>query len=385
MMTQLNASCALALAARAGARRAPASAQTKWNLPSAYPDDNPHTRKPRRVRQGRRRGDRRQAADPRPCRRLAVQGAGDQARGRDRPGADRRGPDLDPGERRPDLRHRRRSVPGDELPRGAEALGGVASPRSRRSSPRRASWCCSRCRGGRRASTPRRTSTRRRHEGPEVARLQCRHRAHRRTGRRAGGDGAGGRTAAGAGTSVADSKRARGSFSRQRSIMRTRSAGKSGRTLTSDSGVSRRIAELSAPSVAPSNGRRPVLSSYKTTPSANTSVRGSTGSPRTCSGAIYGTVPMTWPGIDIPASVTSSPDSDPAALASVARPKSSTLMRLSVVSTTFAGFKSRWVMPCACAARQGLGQGGPPLDDLRRRTTARSDAGDRDSARRRAP
>ena len=29
-------------------------------------------------------------------------------------------------------------------------------------------------------------NSRRRHEGPEVARLQCRHRAHRRTGRRAG-------------------------------------------------------------------------------------------------------------------------------------------------------------------------------------------------------
>ncbi len=38
----------------------------------------------------------------------------------------------------------------------------------------------------------------RRHEGPEVARLQCRHHAHRRTGRRAVGDDPGGRTAAGA-------------------------------------------------------------------------------------------------------------------------------------------------------------------------------------------
>ena len=42
-------------------------------------------------------------------------------------------------------------------------------------------------------------NTDRGHEGPEVARLQCRHRAHRRNGRRAGGDGPGGRTAAGAG------------------------------------------------------------------------------------------------------------------------------------------------------------------------------------------
>ena len=39
----------------------------------------------------------------------------------------------------------------------------------------------------------------RRHEGPQVARLQCRHRPHRRTGRRAVGDRAGGRIGAGAG------------------------------------------------------------------------------------------------------------------------------------------------------------------------------------------
>ena len=56
-------------------------------------------RESQRLRQGRVRRDRRQAADHGPRRRLAVQGTGDQARGRDRAGAGRRDADLDPGER----------------------------------------------------------------------------------------------------------------------------------------------------------------------------------------------------------------------------------------------------------------------------------------------
>ena len=71
-----------------GSRR---GAQTKWNLPAAYPADNFHSEKPEPVRQGRRGRHRRQAAHHGPCERLAVQGAGHQARRADRPGADRRG------------------------------------------------------------------------------------------------------------------------------------------------------------------------------------------------------------------------------------------------------------------------------------------------------
>jgi len=57
------------------------SPQTKWNLPRpAIRADNPHSEKSRAVRQGRRGGDRRQAADHRPSQRLAVQGARHQAR-----------------------------------------------------------------------------------------------------------------------------------------------------------------------------------------------------------------------------------------------------------------------------------------------------------------
>ena len=71
--------------------------------------------KSRRVRQGRRGRDRRQAGDHGSSERLAVQGAGHQARGRDRPGADGRGAALDPRERGSDLRHRRGAVPRDQL------------------------------------------------------------------------------------------------------------------------------------------------------------------------------------------------------------------------------------------------------------------------------
>ena len=121
-----NPALLLLAALAAGALAAqPAAAQTKWNLPAAYPADNPHTENLAPVRQGCRGRDRRQAADHRASGGLAVQGAGDQARGADRPGADRRGADLDPRERRPDLRHRRRAVPGDQLPGSEEALGGV--------------------------------------------------------------------------------------------------------------------------------------------------------------------------------------------------------------------------------------------------------------------
>ena len=106
---------------------APAAAQTKWNLPSAYPNDNPHLENLHAFAKDVADRDRRQAANHGPRRRLAVQGPGDQARGRDRPGADRRNPDLDPGEREPDLRHRRGAVPRHQLPRSDEALGGVAA------------------------------------------------------------------------------------------------------------------------------------------------------------------------------------------------------------------------------------------------------------------
>ena len=68
----------------------PAHAQTKWNLPAAYPPDNPHTVNllafTKEVEQAT--GGKLQIT-VHPAR-LAVQGARDQARGADRSDADRR-------------------------------------------------------------------------------------------------------------------------------------------------------------------------------------------------------------------------------------------------------------------------------------------------------
>ena len=49
-----------------------------------------------------------------------------------------------------------------------------------------------------------------------------------------------------------------------------------------------RVADTTA-----SNGRWAVAISYSTAPAAQISVRGSAGSPRNCSGAMYGSVPVT--------------------------------------------------------------------------------------------
>ena len=97
-----------------------------------------------------------------------------------------------------DLRHRRGAVPGDQLPGRDEALQGVEA-RDREEARRAGHHAAVRgavgAAGHLRQEGPQHD---RGHEGPEVARLQCRHRAHRRNRRRAVGDDPGGRTAAGA-------------------------------------------------------------------------------------------------------------------------------------------------------------------------------------------
>ena len=183
---------------RRGACRCPAMAQTKWNLPAAYPADNPHSVNLDRVRQGRWRRDRRQAADHRACRAPRCSRRRRSSARCNRPGADRRGADLAPRERGPDLRHRRGAVPGDELSGREEALAGVEArdrEEARLAGPDAAVRGAVGAAGHLRQEGP---QHRRGHEGPEVARLQCRHRAHRRTRRRAARDHPGGRTAAGA-------------------------------------------------------------------------------------------------------------------------------------------------------------------------------------------
>ena len=102
-----------------------ASAQTKWNLPSAYPHDNPHVENLNAF-----------AKD-------VAEATGGKLQIAVHPGASLfKGPEIkravatgqaQTGEilisilenERPDLRHRRGAVPGDELPRGEEALARV--------------------------------------------------------------------------------------------------------------------------------------------------------------------------------------------------------------------------------------------------------------------
>ena len=103
-------------------------AQTKWDLPAAYPATNFHTENLIAVRQRRRQGQRRQAEDHGARQRLAVQGARDQARGAGRPGADRRDPAGQLRQREPDLRARRRAVPGHQLRRREEARTRAQKP-----------------------------------------------------------------------------------------------------------------------------------------------------------------------------------------------------------------------------------------------------------------
>ena len=191
----------LLLATAATLLATPAFAQTKWDLPAAYPATNYPQRQPPEIRRWREGGDRRQARDHRPSRRLAVQGARDQARGADRPGADRRGPGG------PTSRTRTRSTALDVVPFLATSFaaakklcGGAEAGAREEGSPPRASIAA--VRRAVAAAGPLRQEgdqLARRHEGPEVPRLQPRHLAHRRADRRAAHHHPGRRTQPGAG------------------------------------------------------------------------------------------------------------------------------------------------------------------------------------------
>ncbi len=100
------------------------------------------------------------------------------------------------------------------------------------------------------------------------------------------------------------------------------------------------IAAASSASVSPSNGRVPWTASHSATQYENWSARASQGSPRSCSGAMYLTVPAT-----LPDAVTVVPS---AAIA--ASPKSPTRARPSRSTRTFSGLKSRCTIPSRCAA-----------------------------------
>ena len=107
---------------------------------------------------------------------------------------------------------------------------------------------------------------------------------------------------------------------------------------------------------SPSNARLPVSISNSTQPNAQMSARLSTVFPRACSGDMYAAVPRIMPACVI-AGVVIVGDIDeirrrarPTGSIAFARPKSSTFTVPSARTLMFAGFRSRWMIPCSCAA-----------------------------------
>ena len=108
------------------------------------------------------------------------------------------------------------------------------------------------------------------------------------------------------------------------------------------------IAAWTSNGVAPANGGRRATSSYSVTPSANRSLRASARFPAATSGAMYAGVPSRRPSVVWNEIVVAFSG------ASVGRtrasPKSTILTVPSGVTRTLSGFKSRWIVPAACAA-----------------------------------
>ncbi len=95
--------------------------------------------------------------------------------------------------------------------------------------------------------------------------------------------------------SCAERNRSSRPFARHRCTIPLSAGGTPRARPTSSEGVSSRIAVSVATVVSRRNGCFPDSSSYATTPNEKMSVRWSTGSPRTCSGDMYATVPRTCP------------------------------------------------------------------------------------------
>ena len=149
-----------AFAAAALSLAAPTLAQTKWDLPAGYPAGNPHTQNLNQF-----------AAD-------VQKATGGKLTITVHPnGALFKAPEIKRAvqtgqaqigemlmsllrEREPGLRRRRRAVRRDRLRRVVQAVAGASARSSRRSSPARASGCCTPSRGRRRASTRRSRSIR---------------------------------------------------------------------------------------------------------------------------------------------------------------------------------------------------------------------------------
>ena len=140
------------------------------------------------------------------------------------------------------------------------------------------------------------------------------------------------------------------SLSRQRRSVRSTSAGSSGGR-ASQSGSSFNTAAMDSAGVAPGKARWAHKSSKSTHPNAQMSVLRSSVSPRTCSGLMYGTVPTNLPCsvIDSGSVAAAVPGDSPAGCHGLARPKSRIFTSPRAVTITFAGFRSRWMIPASCA------------------------------------
>ena len=106
--------------------------------------------------------------------------------------------------------------------------------------------------------------------------------------------------------------------------------------------------------VSPAKSGFPVSISKQATPNAQMSARVSTRRPVACSGAMYAAVPMivpTWVAraVSVGEVIAFALDAPPGSIA-FANPKSSTFTVPSGRTLMFAGFRSRWMIPCSCAA-----------------------------------
>jgi len=106
---------------------------------------------------------------------------------------------------------------------------------------------------------------------------------------------------------------------------------------------------------SPPNARLPVSNSNKTHPNDQMSARLSSALPRACSGDMYAAVPRIKPacviaGVVIVADCEWLGDIAPTGSIAFARPKSSTFTVPSARTLILAGLRSRWIIPCSCAA-----------------------------------
>ena len=192
---------------------------------------------------------------------------------------------------------------------------------------------------------------------PAISAARC---PERHCGTGTATDGAGGSISSSSSRASPMSRsRLRGSFSRQRRSSRRTDA------------ASRRAAppgraRSSAPtracprSSSPSNARRPVSISKRTTPNAQMSARRSTGLPARLLRRHVGggaeddrRAACACGRVSVGELVDASPASAgevASGSSAFARPKSSTFTVPSARTLTFAGFRSRWTMPCSCAA-----------------------------------